>query len=243
MPKYYAVYRVKEKDNDRGVCARGKFYDEHPELNSSGEHFMSFAADLIEELTDSQLESLKKYVGEKHAISVQKSKDWSVEQNEYGTIFLIEYSKYDHLARDIGDASKLALKKMRERYIAAKKDFHFNNNIIAPLTRCVNYVDDLRKIARECSNPSTEPPLSPKNQQQGGTVSAFPLAVPDLDKTTEDSKTDEVWLKANDAIKEFGGPTKRSTFYNRVKQGLIKKRDTGIYYLESSVKECKRTNP
>ena len=64
-------------------------------------------------------------------------------------------------------------------------------------------------------------------------------------ETIEHTKQQENWIGADEAIRLFGGKTKKSTFYNRVKSGLITKRDTdtGTYYLESSVLECKRTNP
>lgn len=56
---------------------------------------------------------------------------------------------------------------------------------------------------------------------------------------------DEEYIQADEAVKLFGGKSKKSTFYNRVKAGLIQKRETetGTQYMKSSVLECKCKNP
>lgn len=143
MTKYYAAYRVLEPDNDR-IRLRSEFYDENPDFNTTGKHFMSFAAEL-DDLTDAQLEELKNRVGRE--IEIRMSEDWNADQKEHGIIFLIRASVYEYLGTQhhADAATKLDLKTMRQQYVDAKTHKQFDKTIIAPLTHCVICANHVRK--------------------------------------------------------------------------------------------------
>ena len=141
--KYYAAYRVLELDKDR-IRLRSEFYDEHPDFNTTGKHFMSFAADLGD-LTEAQLEELKNRVGEER-FEITVSDNWIADQKRLGTIFLISDSVYEGIGKHkhVGAATKLDLKVMRQRYVDAKTHRQFDKTIIAPLTHCIIHAEDIR---------------------------------------------------------------------------------------------------
>ena len=72
-----------------------------------------------------------------------------------------------------------------------------------------------------------------------------PPITPEVDTAAHSqiAQDDEQWLGSREAVKSFG--RSKTTFHERVKAGLIQKRKVGgkMYYLESSVLECKRRNP
>ena len=183
MPEYFAVYRVLEKDIEYGVRFRAEFYDEKPEGNSTGKHFMSFAY-YLEGLNDSQLKMLLSIVEQKYKI--RESTNWITEQNESDIIFLIEGSRYDNLGKEDA-AAKLALKDMVGRYSQAKGNRQFDKTIIAPLAYCINHARQLRNLARADETSQSTPPTPQAGNTPvhvNGTISAEKVVSKSAKKTT-----------------------------------------------------------
>ena len=160
MPKYHAIYRVLVSAPEFGPQDfLDEYYDSYydkprPLRNSLDDYVISLAKELPD-LNDTQLESLLTIVSKKYAIRV--SEDWSVDKNERGVVYLMSDAVFQHLAKNLDDADKLDLKRMRDRYNRAKRGVnHFDSSILKPLLHCINWANTYK---------NSQSPTTPANKQ------------------------------------------------------------------------------
>jgi len=142
MPKYCVVYQVFIPSHYRPPEYSGMDKSCMTCFGIVPDQHFSFACDL-ENLTESQLESLLLLVNQKYKIRI--CENWDADQKAHGVIFLIRDTDY----KNLDAADRVELDRMKERYKQAKESFTFDATIIAPLAHCVNIADDIVRYDRE----------------------------------------------------------------------------------------------
>ena len=147
MTKYHAVYRatlpvgygnpmysdMKTPNSGTPIVAFTPSTDVH-------DCYISLACDL-DDLSDSQLESLFSLVDPKHWNWIRVSKDWSADKKKYNIIFLINDTDYQNL----NTADRIDLDRWKKCFERAIDDSGVDARFVAPLKCCLEVAEKVRK--------------------------------------------------------------------------------------------------